>query len=434
MGSFSGRSAPLLAGLAATGLAALVPAAAAAGGFAVFEQGARGMGLAGAFTAQASDPSAIFHNPAGLGFLSGRQAYAGGTLVAPTASFRGADPFPGAAVSEKGAAGVSLPPTAYYSQQLTERLVVGAGWTTPFELRTRWAQPDAFSGRFIAQHAEIEARSLNPTVACKLADRLAVGLGVELRFSSLSLGRRLPVIDPFTQQVTDAASMQVDSGTELGLGFDVGVLARPTTSLSVGVSYRHRVEIGYEGSATVTPVATGNPELDAAVAAELPAGSVPVKSTVVFPGVVSVGAAYTWRDWTVEADVNWRQWSSLGRVLLVFESRPDLNQVLAEGYSNAWEYRLGVERPLDPVWTARGGLFFDQSPAPAVSLSPVVPDADRFGLALGGSWKPGRFWVDAGARIVLGRSRSTGGQSPDHFDGTYKSRAVTLGISAGYAF
>src|SRR5438552_19023354 len=46
----------------------LAPAPAAAAGFALFEEGARAMGFAGAYTAQASDPSAIFHNPAGLAF------------------------------------------------------------------------------------------------------------------------------------------------------------------------------------------------------------------------------------------------------------------------------------------------------------------------------------------------------------------------------
>ena len=41
-----------------------LPGAAHAAGFAIFEQGARGMGFAGAYAAQASDPSAIFHNAA----------------------------------------------------------------------------------------------------------------------------------------------------------------------------------------------------------------------------------------------------------------------------------------------------------------------------------------------------------------------------------
>ena len=52
----------------------LGPVPAHAAGFSIFEQGARGMGFAGAFTAQAGDPSAIFHNAAGIAFLKGQAA------------------------------------------------------------------------------------------------------------------------------------------------------------------------------------------------------------------------------------------------------------------------------------------------------------------------------------------------------------------------
>jgi long-chain fatty acid transport protein len=430
----SGRGAPLLAGLCTAAFIGLAPAAVSAAGFAIFEQGARGMGLAGAFTAQASDPSAIFHNAAGIAFLKGRQAYAGGTLIAPSTTFTGADPFPGAAITEEADMGVLLPPAAYYTQQFSERLVLGVGWTTPFGLETRWQNPDGFSGRFISEAAELRAYSLNPTVAYKIEDRLAVGLGLDVRFSTLSLTRRVPVIDPFTQKVVDGASAHLSTGTEMGLGFNVGVLAQPSPSLSLGASYRHKVKVDYGGQATFSPIATGNPDLDARVAADLPLGSLPVTTSITFPAVASVGAAYTFGDWMVEADVNWYQWSTFDRVLLLFETRGDLSQALVEDYSNSWQYRVGVEHPLTQVWTVRGGLFYDQSPAPAASVSPILPDADRYGLALGGSWKRGRFWMDAGTWIVLGESRSTEGQSHDAYDGTYKSHGLTLGLSFGYAF
>jgi long-chain fatty acid transport protein len=412
----------------------LAPVAATAAGFAIFEQGARGMGFAGAFTAQASDPSAIFHNPAGIAFLTGQQVYAGGTLIAPSFTFTGADPFPGAAVIEEGDMGVLVPPAAYYTRQFSERLVFGAGWTTPFGLETRWRDPDAFTGRFIAQEAEIKAYSLNPTIAYKIEDRLAVGLGVDLRFSSVSLTRRVPVINPFTQQVVDGATARVSSGTDVGVGFNIGILARPAPSLSLGASYRHKVKADYSGDATFSPIATGNAELDSQVASVLPPGAVPVTTSITFPAIASVGAAYTFGDWTVEADVNWYQWSTFDRMLLLFEGRPDLNQAIVEEYENSWQYRAGVERPLTRIWTVRGGLFYDQSPAPAASVSPILPDADRYGLALGGTWKPGRFWIDAGSWIVLGGSRSTEGQSRDRYDGSYKGHGVTLGLSLGYAF
>src|SRR5262245_10424713 len=103
-------------GLLAALCLVLAPAAAHAAGFALFEQGAQGMGFAGAFTAQASDPSAIFHNAAGVAFLKGRQLYVGGVLVNPSTDFTGADPYPGAGRLESMDTGIIPFPSAYYTQ------------------------------------------------------------------------------------------------------------------------------------------------------------------------------------------------------------------------------------------------------------------------------------------------------------------------------
>jgi long-subunit fatty acid transport protein len=67
-------------------------------------------------------------------------------------------------------------------------------------------------------------------------------------------------------------------------------------------------------------------------------------------------------------------------------------------------------------------------------VSPLLPDANRNGIALGGSWTSGRLRLDAGAWLVLGSARATAGQNRDRYEGTYQSRAFTLGVSLGYEF
>ena len=78
-------------GLVALLLAAAIPAQGA--GFLIFEQGAKAMGMAGAFTAQADDPSALFHNAGGIAFQNKRDFLLGGTLVTGEADFSGRLPF-----------------------------------------------------------------------------------------------------------------------------------------------------------------------------------------------------------------------------------------------------------------------------------------------------------------------------------------------------
>lgn len=418
--------------LAAGALASAGPAQAA--GFAIFEQGAKAMGFGGAFTAQANDPSAIFHNVAGIGFLKGNQLAVGDTLVHPSTSFLGSDPFPGSTVAEKGDVGLLPPPHFYFTHQFTELMVLGIGVNVPFGLKTQWANPDTYSGRFISQQAKLDGYSINPSVAYRVADRLSVGGGIDIRLSKVTLQRRVPVINPFTFRTVDAASVDLTSGYEKGIGFNLGVLAKPSENLSVGAQYRHKVTIDYDGTATFTRLPTGSSQLDTRVAAALPSGDLAVKTSISFPSILTTGAAYTWDDWTFAGDIDWYQWSSFHQLALDFQDRDDLDQSIAENWTNSLQFRVGVERRLSDRLAVRGGYFFDKTPSPPESVSPLLPDADRNGLALGATFGTSRLHLDAATWYVFSPARDTAGTNHDDYNGVYKSHALTLGVTVGYAF
>jgi len=147
-----------------------------------------------------------------------------------------------------------------------------------------------------------------------------------------------------------------------------------------------------------------------------------------------VGIAKVWNKWTVEGDVNWYGWSSFGQLPITLEGRPDLSEVVEENYDDSFQFRVGLERALNEAWSVRGGYFFDQSPAPAESVSPLLPDADRNGFALGLGWKGAKWRADAASWLVLSPDRSTEGVNSDQYNGTYKGSAFTFGLSVGYTF
>jgi long-chain fatty acid transport protein len=405
-----------------------------AAGFSIYEEGGRGMGFAGAFTAIADDPSAIFHNPAGLAFLKGRQVYFGATLVNPSSEFVGADPLPGRSVTEKGDVGAIPVPTFYYSHQFSERVVLGAGVSVPFGLKTAWADPDTYTGRFISIEADLKAFSLNPTVAYKLADRLAVAAGLDIRLSRVKLLRRLGQTHPVTRQLVDVAEAALESDTNTGIGFNVGLLAKPSDALSIGAAYRHKVEVSYDGTATFRQIPTGLAPFDAAVAQGLPAAPTPLTTEIEFPSVASVGVSYAFTDWRIAGDVVLFQWSTFDVLPIRFTEFPRLSQDVVERYENSWQLRAGVERRLGEAWAVRAGYFFDQSPAPAASVSPLLPDADRHGFALGGTLRRGAFHMDAAAWYLAFADRSTEGENRDNYNGTYRNSALNFGLSFGYRF
>jgi len=411
------------------------PPAVLASAFAIFEQGAEGMGFAGAYTALASDPSAIFHNAAGIAFLKGTQIYLGGAVIAPSASFTGDEPFPGSHVTETDDSGLIIPPVADYTHQISDRLAVGVGLHVPYHLRTRWANRETtFTGRFISKSAEIRSISINPTVAYKLADRLAVGAGIDVRLNTVALRRNVGLTDPFTLQVVDVAALDLESDRNIGIGFNVGLLAKPTEGLSFGVAYRHKVKVDFTGRANFVPLATGNPQLDALVATTLPSGTVPLTTSIEFPSILSLGLAYAWNEWTLVGDVTFHRWSSFDELPLTFEGRDDLSSVVEWAYEDSRIYRFGIERQLGARWAVRGGYYYDQNPSPPESVSPLLPDADRHGLAAGLGFESGSWKLDVASWYQIFEDRSTEGVSRDNYNGTYDSGAMLLAVSIGYRF
>src|SRR5512144_208519 len=90
-----------------------VPASLSASGFAIESQGARAMGFAGAYVAQAADPSAIYYNAAGIGFLKGKHVYLAGALSTFSTDFTGAGPIPAEGTLETTDRGLAVLPSVF---------------------------------------------------------------------------------------------------------------------------------------------------------------------------------------------------------------------------------------------------------------------------------------------------------------------------------
>lgn len=404
-----------------------------ASGFAIDNQGTRAMGFAGAYVAQASDPSAIFYNAAGVAFLKGQQIYVNGGLGSFATTFTGEGPNPPAGTREESDRLLTVLPSFYYTRQVSEKLVLGVGFNAPFGIRSQWKTPDEFTGRYICTDCEIRSWGLNPTLAYKLEDRLAVGIGLDLRFSRFRLAQRLAASpNPFPVP-TDVASLAVESATDTGVGFNVGLLASPTEFVSIGLAYRHKVQASYDATADFSQVLTGDAAVDQAVAASLPSRQL-VKVAHAFPSNFTVGLAVRRGYWTIEGDLAWTMWSSFDRVALSYPETPALSVSLPQDYENVLQGRIGLEYLLSDTWSVRGGYSYDHGPQPTTTVSPFLHDSNRHGFGLGGSWKHGQVRLDLLARYLLFVSRSTDGLNRYDYNGHYDTTSFHLGIALGYRF
>jgi long-chain fatty acid transport protein len=438
-------------------IAAAIVSPAHAAGFSIFEQGSKAMGLATAFTAQADDPSAMFYNVGGLAFFDQREFYAGLTFISVgDATFEGADPTPGAGQPGNQAGQLPILPNFYWVEPVSDRWVVGLSVTSPFGFATEWNDPAGFevvevedpgnpgelievevptpwSGRYISDKADLKDIDLTPNVGFRINDKLGVGFGIVARFSSVELSRRIDgnVIDSGIPAGTDVASTRVESDTDIGFGFNFGLLHRLNDFFSWGFSYRSKVTVDYSGDALLTQISTGVQAVDDAVAAALPFGqNLPLDTSIEFPDEASLGVAFRFNPrWLFEADFNWTGWSSFDQLSI------DVNppyEGLSETHPQLWEdainVRTGVrwDRTAKSHW--RFGIYWDESPQPEETVSPVLPDADRLGYAVGYGLTAEKFTFDI-ALLYVDFAKRTTTSNVDDFFGTYRSDTVNLGTS-----
>lgn len=425
------RTCGRMAGVAAV---LLVPTFVFGAGFALFEHGARGVAMAGAFGATADDPTALYYNPAGIAFLDGTQAASGAYFISLASDFDGADPYPGRDYSASQKSQIFYPPHAYLTGRLSENLRWGIALNAPFGLGTWW--DDDFAGRYITKRADLKVFNLNPNLAYRLSDNAALAVGLDYYVASIDLTRSIGAINPYTQKVAEVGQAHLYSDNNTGLGFNIAFLGKLGRGVSLGLGYRSRVKVYFEGNASFVQFPTGYNDFDAIVGRQIPFDRNPeVESQIEFPDEIRL--ALGWRNdrWGVELDLMKLGWSSFTELPITIKGYPALSSVRPEHYEDSLTYRFGVEYKKSATWAWQFGFLYDETPVPTESVSPLLPDADRIGLSIGFSKQLNeRMRLDVGYLHLDFPRRSTEGKDHDNFNGTYENQAELLGFTVVYKF
>lgn len=421
--------------LAAAGLV-LAAAPAFGAGFGIFEQGSKAMGMAGAFTAQADDPSALFHNPGGLAFQKERDFAVGFTWITGEGTFDGAAPFPGTGVSADQESLSEFPPHLYWVEPINNKVTFGLGINSPFGLTTEW--PNSFVGRFVSKKAALRTIDVNPTIAYQVTPNVGIAVGAIARFSDVELVQHVATLNPYTLTQADVGTLTLDSPFETGYGFSLGLLHKVNNSFSWGLSYRSKVSVDYSGDGKLTQNFTGTP-FDPVVATVLPFGeSIPVETGIDFPDQASLGLAFALtRNLLLETDFNWTGWSSFDTLKIDFtrDQLPDATR--PQKWDDVYNYRLGLRWNLASGNQMRFGYVYDETPQPEAGVSPLLPDADRNGLTIGYGWNGAKSSFDVALMYLhfdeRTRAENFPGEGPDStFFGTYQNKAWLLGLTYGF--
>lgn len=395
-----------------------------AGGFQINEHGARGMAMAGAFTAIGGDASAVYYNPGAVVNLNSTQIMAGATLIKPNAGFRGPKP----AIDEYKVKDKFFNPVNFYiTHSFSKDFAVGFGVNNPYGLGTFW--DENWVGRFLAIDTEIRTFFFTPVVSYRVTDNLSVGAGISYAYGDVLIKRK-------TQLLPTASEATVNlEGDGTGIGYTAGILYQPTECLSVGVSFRSSVKFEFEGDATA--------EAPAQFAGLVPTGA--ISAPLETPQNLTFGLAYKVMDeLTVSADYQHIGWSSYDKLEVTYEEVTDPStRVISSdrNYEDTYILRFGGEYLLSDKLALRGGLLYDNNPVLEEYAEPTLPDSDRLGFNVGFGYSfTNNLTFDVAYLYLRFDERDINNSEISYRDGdapflgVYNSSAHLFGVNFSYKF
>jgi len=406
-------------------------------GFLIYEHGAAAMAMGGAFVAVADNPTAIFHNPAGIAWLDGTQISFGTTLIIPSYSLslpNWPDPtFQSIDTESK----LFYPSTFYISHKLSDRIVAGFGFFSPYGLGLEW--PADYPLRYISTKDDMKTFIFNPTVAVKLSETLSAGVGVSYVYSTIEF-KRVNVVDLTLVGGGTPDALVTVEGKGSAWGLNAGALYKGE-NFSLGVNWRGGFDLEFEGDLEVD---TSN--IPAPFLPFVPATG-DVSTIFSFPHIFGLGLAFNLTEkLMLTADVHYILWSSYDKFEIIVDYSDPFPDPEPEEFPEDWEdsyvLRGGLQYAVNENFALRAGVLYDKTPQPIETMDPILPDANRWALTGGFGYKSGNFVIDVAYQLEFFADRTSPNREIPAYqvgpvnlgEGTYSTTAHLIGVSFGFIF
>lgn len=401
-------------------------------GFLIYEHGAAAMAMGGAFVALANNPSAIFHNPAGIAFLEGTQISLGTTLITSNTSLE----LTNLATTVEAVSQWFYPSNFYISHKMNDRVAVGFGFFNPYGLGTKW--PEDYALRFIATEDDMKTFFFNPVVAVKLDENFSVSVGVTYVYGTLQLDR-VNLIDLTAYGGSIYEASVVVKGTGDAFGLNAGALYRGE-NFSLGFNWRGGFDLNLEGD-----LALDNSNIPAPFLAAVPTEA-GITTTMSIPHILGFGVAFNLTESLIfTADLHYILWSTFEEFALEIDYPdpvPDDTETFVEDWKNSYVIRGGFQYMVKENFALRAGFLYDKTPQPVETMDPLLPDANRWALTGGFGYKSGNFVIDVAYQYEPFNDRESANRGVVLHPvtgvnlglGTYSTTAHLFGISIGFVF
>lgn len=412
--------------LALLGSAVLSAGVATAGGYQVNLQGQKQIGMGHVGTGLVLDQSSIFFNPGALARLRQNGIQLGINALTSKIAYR--EPFPG--ISEARTDNpLGTPFQLYASYGPAESpWRFGIGVYTPYGSTVNWGQ--TWQGRYGLNELTLQTIFIQPTVSYQITDKIGIGVGLVITAGSVNLQRSIPLQDPEGGGYAEGR-LELDGKAKTAIGFNAGIFVQPTEKVSVGLTYRSKVDAKVEGGEVMYQIPGAAP-----VAAQFTATE--FDATLPLPDNITLGIGFMPTEkLTIGVDiqrVGWGAYKSL---------RFDFNGVVGgqpsseaqRNYKDSYIYRIGAQYQVSDLLTVRAGGYYDQTPVRTGYLTPETPDADSRSVSVGATLAVNeKIDVDLSFSYINKKERSDLADQSSGVAGTFKSVAYIPGLAVNYKF
>jgi len=345
-----------------------------AGGLMLYEVGTDNVGLANAgAAARAQDPSTLASNVAGMAFLPGTQITAGAQLVYGNLGFD-VDGSTNVGGGDSGNSVGWVPGGSFFvSHEL------GDGWSVGFanygDFGSSVDYDNSWSGRYFLQNGELLGMTFMPTLAYKLNENWAFGIGVRAYYAKLV---NELAVNNGPLEGDGSAKYKAD---DWSYGTSLGVMYSPQPGTRLGLSYTSEINLDFKDKLKlegIGPVAQHALQergvLDAATTINMN-----------IPQTLTFSIYHELDDqWALLASANWQDWSRFGEVGIDLDSNQPKSVSLDANFKDTWHLSLGTQYRFDRRWMWMAGIGYDSSAVDDKNRTVTVPMAEswRFGTGL----------------------------------------------------
>lgn len=367
-------------------------------GFRIIDQSAAATGQGGAFAAQADDPSAVHFNPAAMTDLPGLQMTMGTLLVNGQIDFR---PTSESAIAgDFGSTFANPPPSSFFATAKLRdlgvsslgSLTLGLGINSPFGNLVEYPRSSTLAQ--VLTRAASPIIDIKPTMAFRVDPSLALGFGLDIYTFSGLFGEGHVELQHLAGPEFDAPPLSALglassgdnielNGRDTAVGYNVSLLFTPLRNdheqplVNVAFVYRSQATLNLTGQFL-------NKSRGRVLGAQ---------ADLPLPQVVTAGLAVwpvrtTQREWKVELDLDYADWTSFDNLDIRLSNGVTLPN--RRNWQDSYVFMVGTEykwiSPAQlPDWNVavRGGYVFADSPVPERTFRPDVPDSNYHAYSLG---------------------------------------------------